>query len=125
MVMYDPLQDLNGGRSMVVVRKVIIIVMIGCMVHLSWSLQANAAPGETQADSLITANQPEMMTTPEERIPVDEVKESGYSKWVWIGLGVVVVGAAAALAGGGGGGGGGDDGGTPAATDEGNVEVTW
>ncbi|MFH2063583.1 MAG: hypothetical protein ABIK15_00115 [Pseudomonadota bacterium] len=86
-----------------------------------------AEPAASRKDSKITANPPEMMTSTEETLPIETVKETGISKWVWIGLGVLVVGGAAAMASGGGGGGGGDDGSsTPTATsNEGNVAVTW
>ena len=71
-----------------------------------------------------TQHKPEVLSTPEQDIPLKEVKKTekkGFSKWVWIGLGVLAVGGAALALGGGGGGdgGGGDDGGT------GDVSITW
>ena len=60
-------------------------------------------------------------------IPLTEVEKTekkGFSKWVWIGLGVLAVGGAALALGGGGGGdggGGGGDGGDGT----GDVSITW
>ncbi|RJP75879.1 MAG: hypothetical protein C4522_20080 [Desulfobacteraceae bacterium] len=103
----------------------IVVMLVICLVNFSMQPILHAEPAESPKDSKITANPPEMMTSAEETLPIETVKETGISKWVWIGLGVLVVGGAAAMASGGGG--GGDDGtSTPAATsNEGNVAVTW
>lgn len=62
----------------------------------------------------ITTRQPQVLSSPEENIPVVEKATSekkGGMKWLWALLGVALIGGIAAAAGGGGGGGGGDDGG--------------
>ena len=106
-------------------RKIIaIVIMISTIlfVHSPYLHAQNAVQGMDN----ITRNEPEMMATPEETIPVETV-ERKMSKWEWILLGtlaVVALGAAGAAAGGG----GGDDGGTVSnqpAGDSGNVEVSW
>lgn len=71
----------------------------------------------------ITEHSPEILSTPEEDIPVEEVTKKGMSKWVWIGLGVLLAGGAAAAGGGGGGGGGNGDSTPP--PDTGDVTIQW
>jgi len=109
--------------------KFIIGWMILSMVTINFpgSSLCNAASLYAQADLFDTKTRhtPEVLSTPEKDIPLTEVEKTekkGFSKWVWIGLGVLAVGGAAlALGGGGGGGGGGgvDGGGT------GDVPITW
>jgi hypothetical protein len=75
----------------------------------------------------ITKNRPVIKSMPEEKIPVEVIKEpekKGGNKWLWAILGVVAVGGLAAAAGGGGGGGGGgsSDNGESAT---GDVTVSW
>lgn len=103
----------------------VILSMVA--VNFPGCTRCNAASLYAQADLLDfkTQHKPEVLSTPEKDIPLTEVERAekkGFSKWVWIGLGVLAVGGAAlALGGGGGGGGGGgdDDGGT------GDVSITW
>ncbi len=75
----------------------------------------------------ITKNKPVIRTLPEEKIPVETVKdvqaEGGSGKWLWAILGVALVGGIAAAAGGGGGGSGG--GGSGGDDDTGDVTVSW
>jgi hypothetical protein len=73
----------------------------------------------------ITENKPEILSLPEEDIPIEKVEEAvegKKKKWLWYVLaGVAVVGLIAAAGGGGGGGDGGGGGGD----DTGNVTVSW
>ena len=106
--------------------KFIIGWMILSMVTINFpgSSLCNAASLYAQADlfDTKTRHKPEVLSTPEKDIPLTEVEKTekkGFSKWVWIGLGVLAVGGAALALGGGGGGGGVDGGGT------GDVSITW
>ena len=108
--------------------KFIIGWMILSMVTINFSDRplCNAASLYAQADlfDIKTRHKPEVLSTSEKDIPLTEVKNTekkGFSKWVWIGLGVLAVGGAALALGGGGGddGGGGDEGGT------GDVSISW
>jgi len=106
--------------------KFIIGWMILSMVTINFpgSSLCNAASLYAQADlfDTKTRHKPEVLSTPEKDIPLTEVEKTekkGFSKWVWIGLGVLAVGGAALALGGGGGGGGVDGGGT------GDVPITW
>ncbi len=110
--------------------KFIIGWMILSMVAINFpgSTLCNAASLYAQADLLDykTRYKPEVLSTPEKDIPLTEVEKTekkGFSKWVWIGLGVLAVGGAAlALTGGGGGDRGGDRGGGDGT---GDVSITW
>jgi hypothetical protein len=66
----------------------------------------------TEKSENITKNAPEMLATPEVKVP-------GGKTWYWWVLGAVAVGAAAAAAGGGGGGGG------STSSSSGSVSVSW
>jgi hypothetical protein len=97
--------------------KFIIGWMILSMVAINFpgSTLCNAASLYAQADLLDvkTRHKPEGLSTPEKDIPltkVEKTEKKGFSKWVWIGLGVLAVGGAALALGGGGGGGGVKDG---------------
>ena len=116
--------------------KFIIGWMILSMVAINFpgSTLCNAASLYAQADLLDTKtwHKPEVLSTPEKDIPLTEVKRTekkGFSKWVWIGLGVIAVGGAALVLNGGGGGGGGDGGGGGGGGDggdgTGDVSITW
>lgn len=109
-------------------KKIIIILISGSMLLWFQAAQLNALPLINGDEKQISKNEPEMMASPEERIPV-EIVEKKMSKWEWILLGALAVGALAA-AGAAAGGGGGGDGGTVSQqpsgeTNAGNVEVTW
>ena len=112
---------------MVYCKKIIAVIVVGCTLVFYQSICVNAQPVDTQNIGKITQNEPEMMASPEETIPVETV-ERKMTKWEWVLLGALAVGAIAA-AGAAAGGGGGDDGGAsqqPAGnTDSGNVEVAW
>jgi hypothetical protein len=72
------------------------------------------------AEAGVTAKKPEMISSPEEDIPVVEGAEpskKGHVKLLWALLGVALIGGVAAVALGGGGGGGEDD--------TGSFEATW
>lgn len=72
----------------------------------------------------ITRHAPVMMSTPEEEITSAMADGGGKNtKWLWVGLGVVVLGGLAAAAGGGGGGGGGPI--DTANDDDGSISVGW
>ena len=78
-------------------------------------------------DPEITKHSPEMRSSPEENIPVEEVSKKR-TDWVWWVLGALVVGGAiaAAAAGGGGGGGGGSSNNTSSSGgNSGSVAVGW
>ena len=107
--------------------KFIIGWMILSMVAINFpgSTLCNAASLYAQADLLDTKtrHKPEVLSTPEKDIPLTEVEKTekkGFSKWVWIGLGVIAIGGAALALGGGGGGDGGDGG-----DGTGDVSITW
>ena len=110
--------------------KFIIGWMILSMVAINFpgSTLCNAASLYAQADlfSTKTRHKPEVLSTPEQDIPLTEVEKTekkGFSKWAWIGLGILAVGCAALAMGGGGDddGGGGNDGGDGT----GDVSITW
>ena len=115
--------------------KFIIGWMILSMVTINFpgSTLCNAASLYAQADlfGIKTHHKPEVLSTPEEDIPLTEVKKTeknGFSKWVLIGLGVLAVGGAALALGGGGGGGGssgGSSGGGGSGGGTGDVPITW
>ena len=70
--------------------------------------QLLCVPSTVRAD--ITAREPQILSSPEESIPVIEKTASGKKgggKMLWILLGTALIGGVAAAAGGGGGGGGG------------------
>ena len=104
--------------------KFIIGWMILSMVAINFPSSAlcYAASLYAQADLLDTKtrHEPEALSTPEKDIPLTQVEKKekkGFSKWVWIGLGVLVFGGAALALGGGGGDGGGDQ--------AGEASITW
>jgi len=109
--------------------KLIIGWMILSMVAINFpgSTLCNAASLYAQADLFTTKtrHKPEVLSTPEKDIPLTQVEKTekkGFSKWVWIGFGVIAIGGAAlALGGGGGGGDGASDGGDGT----GDVSITW
>jgi hypothetical protein len=109
---------------MILYKKIIAVIVMFftiLFVHSPHLYAQNALEG----NDTITQNEPEMMATPEETIPVETV-ERKMSKWEWVLLGALAVGALAAA--GAAAGGGGDDGGTVSeqpAGDSGNVEVSW
>ncbi len=98
--------DFLKGGSVKFLEKILILFLIIslwnlCLPRLSFSQVGFIEPE-------ITKNPPEMRSSPEENIPVEEVTKKG-TGWVWWVLGALVVGGAiaiAAAAGGGGGGGG-------------------
>jgi hypothetical protein len=70
----------------------------------------------------ITVREPQVLSSPEENIPVAEKApsdEKGGGKWLWALLGVALIGGVAAAAGGGGGGGGDGNG-----EDTGSIVIT-
>ena len=109
-----------GGR-------VFSVFIITITILIFQTVQINAQPFDSDYSN-VTQNEPEMMASPEETIPV-EIVDKKMSKWEWIVLGTLVVGALAAAGAAAGSGGGGDDGSVsqqPASgTDSGNVEVSW
>ena len=116
--------------------KFIIGWMILSMVAINFpgSTLCNAASLYAQADlfDIKTRHKPEGLSTPEKDIPQTNVPTSEkkvFSKWVWIGLGVLAFGGAALALSGGGSGGGGDgggDGGGGAGGDEtGDATISW
>jgi hypothetical protein len=76
------------------------------------------------AKAEITKHKPVIRSLPEEKIPVEVVKEGGGSKLIWVLVGVAAIGGVAAAAGGGSSGGGGGDGTEPTA-ETGTVAVSW
>ncbi|MFH2066634.1 MAG: hypothetical protein ABIK15_15660 [Pseudomonadota bacterium] len=111
---------------MVFFKKSIAVIVAVITLIFYHTIYLNAQPLVTANNDKITQNEPEMMASPEETIPVETV-ERKMSKWEWILLGALAVGALAAAGAAAGGGGGGDDG-TAAqqpAGNSGNVEVSW
>lgn len=89
-------------------RKNVFIVWLCVSVLFFQLLHVSATAAEG-----VTTRQPQVLSSPEEDIPVVEKATSekkGGAKWLWALLGVALIGGIAAAAGGGGGGGGGDDG---------------
>ena len=74
----------------------------------------------------VTATKPEIISSAEEDIPVEEAQPSkkGGGKWLWALLGAALIGGVAAMAGGGGDGGG-DDGGDNGSDSTGSVGGSW
>jgi hypothetical protein len=112
--------------------KIIIGWMILSMVTINFpgSSLCNAASLYAQADlfDAKTRHKPEVLSTPEKDIPMTDVEKTekkGFSKWVWIGLGVLAVGGAALALGSGGSGGGGGGGGCVDGGGTGDVSITW
>ncbi len=72
------------------------------------------------SEARVTTREPQVLTSPEEDIPVATTasEEKGGGKWLWTILGVALVGGIIAAAGGGGGGGDDDDDAT------GTIEIT-
>ena len=98
------------------------------MINFPGNTRCNAASLYAQADLFDTKTQykPEVLSTPEKDIPLREVEKTekkGFSKWIWIGLGVLAVGGAALALGGGGG--GGDGGGSGGGGETGDVSISW
>ena len=101
-------------------RKNVFIVWLCVSVLFFQLLHVSATAAEG-----VTTRQPQVLSSPEEDIPVVEKATSekkGGAKWLWALLGVALIGGIAAAAGGGGGGDDGDDDGTP---DTGEHEFTW
>ncbi len=91
-----------------------------CMVNAVFAQQNWFSKAE------ITRHTPVIRSLPEEKIPVEVVKEGGGSKWLWALLGVAAIGGVAAAVGGGGsssGGGGGEE--PPPAGTTGDISVSW
>ena len=120
----------NENREKEYAMRMSIRFIIGWMILLMVtanfpdSTLCHAASLYAQADvfGTKTLHNPEVLSTPEKDIPlakVEKTEKKGFSKWVWIGLGVLAVGGAALAFGGGGDDGGGNDGGT------GDVSITW
>lgn len=75
------------------------------------------------AQKTITRHAPVMMSTPEEDITSAMAANDGKkSKWLWVGLGVVLVGGLVAASSGGGGGAGGT---TNPESNDGSISVGW
>ena len=92
-------------------RKNVFIVWLCVSVLFFQLLHVSATAAEG-----VTTRQPQVLSSPEEDIPVVEKATSekkGGVKWLWALLGVAIIGGIAAVAGGGGGGGVGGDDGTP------------
>jgi uncharacterized membrane protein YgcG len=86
---------------------------------------AFAEEGHLFAKAVVTKHRPEILSTPEQDIPVEKVKKTSF-KWIWVLLGVGAVGAVAAGGGGGGGdSGGGSGGGGGGSGATGDVSVSW
>lgn len=98
---------------MVNLKRVFVLFLIFSILVLYFPRVTLAEGASYYAQADIKKHTPEVLSTPEEKIPT--------LKWPWVVLGVLLVGgAAAALAGGKGGGGGG---GTTPST--GSVSVGW
>ena len=87
-------------------RRILAAFLILLMVNLYLPGIAGAEQHNSPAKAAITKHPPQILSTPEEKIPTVEAKRSS---WTWLLL-IALVGGAAAAAGGGGGDGGGGDG---------------
>ncbi len=99
-------------------------IFIALLILLTFNLYL---PSISFAEAAVTKHEPEILSTPEEDIPEEDIpiKENGKSSWTWVILLALVGGLAAAVGGGGGGGGDGGGGGSTPPPDEGDVTVTW
>jgi len=109
---------------MVFCKKIIVIIVMVFTILFYQSFYINAQPAVTESNDKITQNEPEMMATPEETIPVETIKKK-MSKWWWVAGGVLLVAIAAAAAGSGGGGDGTASQQPAGDANSGNVEVRW
>ena len=98
-------------------RRILAAVLILLMVNLYLPGIAGAEQHNSPAKVAITEHPPQILSTPEEKIPTVEVKKTS---WTWVILVGLIAGAAAAAGGGGGDGGGGGGG-----EDSGDVTVSW
>ena len=83
------------------VKRILAAVLILLMVNL-YLPEIAGAEKHSPAKAAITEHPPQILSTPEEKIPTVEAKRSS---WTWLIL-IALVGGAAAAGGGGGGGGG-------------------
>jgi hypothetical protein len=95
-------------------KRIFSAFLILLMLNLYLPSLTNAAESGSPEQAAITKHTPEILSTPEEKIPTIEEKKSS---WTWVIL-LALAGGLAAVAGGGGGGGGS----TPTT---GDVTVGW
>jgi hypothetical protein len=113
----------SKGDEMKFLEKILILFLTFSLGNLYLPRLSFSQVGFIEPE--ITKHSPEMRSSPEENIPVEEVtkKRTG---WVWWVLGALVVGGAIAVAAaGGGGGGGGSSSTSSAAGNSGSVTVGW
>lgn len=105
--------------------KLLILLLIFSLLNLYLPRGAFSQVGFIKPE--ITKHPPEMRSSPEENIPVQEVTKKR-TRWVWWALGLLVVGGAIALAGAGAGGGGGGSSSSSNSSsggNSGNVSIGW
>jgi hypothetical protein len=106
--------------------KILVLMLIFSLLNLNLPRLSFSQVGFIQPE--ITKHPPEMRSSPEENIPVEEVTQKRTS-WLWWVLGLLVVGGAIAIAGAGArGGGGGSSANSTSSSSGGNsgsVSVGW
>ena len=102
--------------------KILILLLIFSLCNLCLPRLSFSQVGFIKTD--ITKHPPEMRSSPEENIPVEEVTQK-WPGWVWWVLGALVVGGAIAVAVAAGGGGGGGGGGGSNGSGNSGVAVGW
>jgi hypothetical protein len=108
-----------------ILKKILILVLIFSLSNLSLPRISSSQVGFIQPE--ITKHPPEMRSSPEENIPVEEVTQKR-AGWVWWLVGLLVVGGVIAVAAAGAGGGGGGSGSNNTSSSGGNsgsVGVGW
>jgi hypothetical protein len=107
-------------------KKILTLLLIFSLLNLYLPRLSLAQVGFIQPE--VTKHPPEMRSSPEENIPVEEVTQKRTS-WLWWVLGLLVVGGviaiAAAGAGGGGGGSGSNSTSSSSGGNSGSVGIGW
>jgi len=95
---------------MILFKKILIFWL--CISYFIFQVFCSVIPAEAG----VTAQNPQVFSSPEEDIPLeDQTSKIGGKKWLWALLGAALIGGVAVVAGGAGGGdNGGDDGGSTA-----------
>jgi len=104
--------------------KILILLLIFSLLNIYMPRLSFSQVGFIEPE--ITKHSPEMRSSPEENIPVEEVTKR-QTDWVWWILGLLLVGGAIAIAaaGAGGGGGGSSNNSSSSGGNSGSVAVGW
>jgi len=105
-------------------RKYLVLVLVVFILQLSAPPLTFSQELQRAAQAGVDTRSPEILGTPEKRIPTVKKKEKKSSTWTWLLL-LGLAGGAAAAAGGGGGGGGSSGGESGETSTTGDVAVGW